>query len=80
MKTFQCTRPRLCIYLMNKGFSPYEVKPDEKIPRYSICLFEESSALTAAVSQYIRSDNWTSKSKNYNKGEVQYDNEVHQKA
>lgn len=76
MKTFVCTRMRLCHYLMNKGFLPYEVKPDEKNPRYSIYLFEESPALAAAVSQYIHRDSWTARSKNYRKGEI--NNERHE--
>lgn len=69
MKTFQCTRARLCIYLMNKGFLPYQVEPD-KNPRYKVYLFEETPALLDAVSQYIHKDSWTAKSKSYKKGEM----------
>ena len=49
MKTFKCTRLRLCNYLMDRGFFPYRVEPDPGNPRYKIYLFEESPALTAAV-------------------------------
>lgn len=72
MKTFRCTRARLCIYLMNKGFLPYQVEPD-KNPRYKVYLFEENPALADAVSQYIHKDSWTAKQKNYNKGEIRHE-------
>ena len=49
MKTFKCTRLRLCNYLMDRGFFPYRVEPDPGNPPYKIYLFEESPALTAAV-------------------------------
>ena len=34
MKTFQCTRLRLCNYLMDRGFFPYRVEPDPSNPRF----------------------------------------------
>lgn len=49
MKTFKCTRLRLCNYLMDRGFFPYRVEPDPSSPRYKIYLFEETPALTAAT-------------------------------
>ena len=64
MKTFKCTRLRLCNYLMDRGFFPYRVEPDPGNPRYKIYLFEESPALTAAVVRYFSTDCYTAKKKN----------------
>ena len=62
MKTFQCTRLRLCNYLMDRGFFPYRVEPDSN-PRYQIYLFEETPALTAAVARYFAVDCYTARKK-----------------
>ena len=59
MKTFKCTRLRLCNYLMDREFFPYRVEPDPGNPRYRIYLFEETPALTAAVVRYFSTDCYT---------------------
>lgn len=75
MKTFKCTRLRLCNYLMDRGFSPYRVEPDPSNPRYKIYLFEETPALTAAVVRYFSTDCYTAK-KNNNERMSSYGNET----
>ena len=75
MKTFKCTRLRLCNYLMDRGFFPYRVEPDPGNPRYKIYLFEESPALTAAVVRYFSTDCYTAKKKN-NERTSSYGNET----
>lgn len=64
MKTFVCTRMRLCNYLMDKGFYPYEIRPDEQNPRYRIYLFNETPALKAAALRYFSVDCYTAKMNN----------------
>ena len=63
MKTFTCKRLRLCGYLIDRGFMPIKTVPDKHNPVYSVWLFEETPALTAAVIQYFSVDCWTAKSK-----------------
>lgn len=46
MKTFQCTRLRLCNYLMDRGFFPYRAEPDNSNQHYQVYLFEDTPALT----------------------------------
>lgn len=63
MKTFVCKRLRLCNYLMDRGFFPYRVEPDKDNPSYSVYLFEETTALTAAVVRYFSKDCYTARTK-----------------
>ena len=64
MKTFECTRLRLCNYLMDRGFFPYRAEPDSSNPHYQVYLFEDTPALTAAVARYVAVDCYTAKKKN----------------
>ena len=64
MKTFECTRLRLCNYLMDRGFFPYRAEPDSSNPHYQVYLFEDTPALTAAVARYFAVDCYTAKKKN----------------
>lgn len=64
MKTFVCTRMRLCNYLMDKGFFPYEIRPDEQNPKYRIYLFNETPALKAAALRYFSVDCYTAQKNN----------------
>ena len=63
MKTFRCTRMRLCNYLMDKGFMPYSIEPDPRNENYHIYLFEETPALTATVVRYLTTDCYTARKK-----------------
>ena len=67
MQTFVCTKFRLCKYLMDRGFVPYATKPDKFNPQYRVYLFENSTELSKAVSQYVHVDSWTARQRN-NKG------------
>lgn len=64
MKLFQCSRLRLCNYLMERGFFPVQTEPDPQNPRYKIYLFEETPALTSAVVRYFATDCYTAKKRN----------------
>jgi len=52
-KTYVCKRVRLCRYLMDHGFKPYQISPDRANPRYNVYLFDQSDELTAAVMDYV---------------------------
>ena len=51
-QTYVCYRPRLCRYLMERGFTPYRTAPDKRNPRYTVWLFEHTPELAAAVLDY----------------------------
>lgn len=61
MNKFVCKRLRLCNYLMDRGFFPYQVEPDKNNTRYNVYIFENTPALTAAVVRYFSSDCYTAK-------------------
>lgn len=46
-------RMRLLKYLIDKGFSKYEVIPDPTNPKYNWFLFENSPALEMAIEAYF---------------------------
>ena len=52
-RTYVCKRLRLCRYLMEHGFQPYQISPDRDNPRYDVYLFNQSDELTAAVTEYL---------------------------
>lgn len=54
-QTYVCRRPRLCRYLMNCGFAPYQTTADRNNPRYTVWLFEHTPGLAAAVLDYFSS-------------------------
>lgn len=56
MSQFLCKRLRLCTYLMDRGFHPAQVLPDEINPKYSVFLFEETPELLASVHRYYTKD------------------------
>lgn len=52
-KTYVCKRARMCSYLVDKGFMPYQIKPDYDNPKYNVFLFTASPELYKAVMEYI---------------------------
>lgn len=52
-KTYVCKRARMCSYLVERGFMPYKIKPDNDNPRYNVYLFSASPELYKAVMAYI---------------------------
>lgn len=64
MKTFRCKKLRLCVYLMDRGFTPYDTEPNTANPQYSVYLFEETPALTAALVRYFAVDCYTAQKRN----------------
>ena len=52
-RTYVCKRPRMCSYLVERGFSPYKISPDRANPRYNVYLFTATPELHSAVMDYV---------------------------
>jgi len=52
-QTYVCKRPRLCRYLMSRGFAPYQTTEDRSNPRYTVWLFDHTPDLAEAVLDYF---------------------------
>ena len=49
MNKFVCKRLRLCNYLMDRGFFPYQVEPDKNNTRYNVYIFENTPAVDCKI-------------------------------
>lgn len=52
-KTYVCKRSRMCSYLIDRGFSPYQIAPDRDNPHYNVYLFTATPELHKAVMEYV---------------------------
>lgn len=53
-QTYVCKRARMCSYLMEHGFQPYQITADRNDPSHEVFLFCSSPDLYKAVMDYIK--------------------------
>lgn len=61
MNTFVCKRLRLCRYLIERGFMPYQTIPDSNNLRYSVFLFQETPELLSTLTRFYAEDCFTAR-------------------
>lgn len=62
-QVFVCKRLRLCNYLTQKGFRPFDTAPDKTNPDYTNWLFEVTPELTAAIKCWFGEDCYSARLK-----------------
>lgn len=48
---YNCKRLRICDHLIKRGFTPFEVVPDKRNPRFHVYRFRQTPELVAAVEE-----------------------------
>ena len=49
---YVCKKLRLCVFLMQKGFTYLEEREDKFNPKFKVWIFEQSPELRVAIEEY----------------------------
>lgn len=65
-RTYVCKRARMCSYLVERGFMPYKIKPDNDNPQFNVYLFTATPELYKAVMAFVSNRQNNEKRRNIN--------------